>query len=61
MIFLIITPHPFVFTNIIWDLDGWISGSNMSFCTYVFYIVFPYISVVDREAHFSINKVLPPT
>ena len=30
MIFLRIAPHPFVFTHIIWDLLGWISGSNMS-------------------------------
>jgi len=29
MIFLIIAPHPFVFMHIIWDLFGWISGSNM--------------------------------
>jgi len=29
MIFLIIAPHPFVFMHIIWDLLGWISGSNM--------------------------------
>ena len=29
IIFLIITPHPFVFMHIIWDLLGWISGSNM--------------------------------
>ena len=30
MIFLRIAPHPFVFTHIIWDLLGWISGSNTS-------------------------------
>jgi len=29
MIFLIIAPHAFVFSHIIWDLLGWISGSNM--------------------------------
>jgi len=29
MILLIIAPHPADFTHIIWDLLGWISGSNM--------------------------------
>ena len=29
MILLIIAPHPYVFMHIIWDLLGWISGSNM--------------------------------
>jgi len=29
MIFLIIAPHLFVFMRIVWDLLGWVSGSNM--------------------------------
>jgi len=29
--------------------------------TYVSYIVFFYISLAHMDAHFSINKVLPPT
>jgi len=29
MIFLISAPQPLVFSHIIWDLLGWISGSNM--------------------------------
>jgi len=43
MIFLIITPHPFVFTHIIWDLLGRISGSNM-FALVFFTLFFLYLS-----------------
>jgi len=67
MIFLIITPHSFVFTHIIWDLLGWISRSNMfalMFLTLFFlYFLhcFPYISLVHMDAHFSKNNMLPST
>jgi len=58
-IFLIITPHPIVFTQIIWDLLGWISGSNMF--ALMFLILFSLYFSCGYGGHFSINKVLPPT
>jgi len=66
MIFLIIARHLYVFTHIIWDLLGWISGSNMfavMFLTLFFlYFLhcFSYISLAHMDTHFSINKVLLP-
>ena len=58
---------PFCFMHIIWDLPSWISVSNMfalMFLTlyFVYFLhCFSYISLAQMDAHFSINKVLPPT
>ena len=60
MIFLLIAPHAYIFTHIVWDLHGWISGWNMfglMFLT-LFYI---FLWVTHMAMHLSINKVLPPT
>ena len=59
MIFLIIAPNPFVFSHIICDLLGWISGSNMF--ALMFLTLFSLYFSSRMNAHFSINKVLPPT
>jgi len=51
MIFLIIAPHPFVFRYIIWDLLGWISGSNM-FALMFLTLISLYFSCVYGRALF---------
>ena len=59
MIFLIIAPHP-LFSCTLFGI--YLVGFQGQTCSHLCFLhCFPYISLAHMDAHFSINKVLPPT